>query len=166
MFIFLVSCRGRNLLWKPIDPSCHEHSSGIILMAYPWHCQRSVGMGFQEHSLCSQRWSKRILQHTYFCEVWMALLALQLLGAYSFDFRECIVLMLQMPSAVTICNPEWGSLSPSRWQETRLACPPHSFFMSSGGELTVQGCPWVEPTHTSVTKRCSLQKGVSVAWHI
>lgn len=42
----------------------------------------------------------------------MALLALQLLGAYSFDFRECIVLMLQMPSAVTICNPEWGSLSP------------------------------------------------------
>lgn len=42
MFIFLVSCRGRNLLWKPIDPSCQEHLPGIILMACPWYCQRSV----------------------------------------------------------------------------------------------------------------------------
>ena len=45
MLIFLVSCRGRNLLWKLIDPSRQEHLSGVISMvlhmALPTECHRN-----------------------------------------------------------------------------------------------------------------------------
>lgn len=63
----------------------------------------------------------------------MAPLALQLLGAYYFDFREGIVLILEMPSAVTICNLERGSLSRCRCQETRHTHPPQLLRVLRGG---------------------------------